>query len=125
MPIILYNKLKENHSVHPNNFPIYRGKSVLGNPYTHKPLKNTLAIYQVKDRDEALKKYDLYFDEEYKTNIEFTKIVDNIYEKYKNGEVIYLECYCSPLPCHGDIIIKKLEERLLRERLEDIKKFKK
>ena len=39
------------------------------------------------------------------------------YEKYKNGIDVYLECYCAPLRCHGDIIKEKLQKRLIKERL--------
>jgi hypothetical protein len=114
--IIVYNRGKEDHSAHPNNYPIYRGGSVLGNPYTDKPLKSTLAVFKAKNREEAIQKYDTYFDTQYGRNREFTTVIDEIYKKYKNGETVYLECYCHPLPCHGDIIVKKLQQRLLKEK---------
>ena len=122
--IIVYNRGKEDHTMHPNNYPIYRGGSVLGNPYTDKPLKGTLAVFKAKNREEAIEKYDTYFDTQYGKNKEFTAIIDEIYEKYKNGETIYLECYCAPLPCHGDIIVKKLQQRLLREKIREAKENK-
>lgn len=121
MAIIVYNRGKEDHSNHPNNFPIYRGGSILGNPYTDKPLKGTMAVYRVKDRDEAIKRYSSYFDMQYGRNKEFTTAIDEIYEIYKSGEDVYLECYCAPLPCHGDIIVKKLEKRLLKEKIREVK----
>lgn len=117
--IIVYNRGKEDHSAHPNNYPIYRGGSVLGNPYTDKPLKSTLAVFKAKNREEAIEKYDTYFDTQYGRNREFTAIIDEIYEKYKNGETVYLECYCHPLPCHGDVIVKKLQRRLLKEKIKE------
>ena len=119
--IIVYNRGKEDHTMHPNNYPIYRGGSVLGNPYTDKPLKGTLAVFKAKNREEAIEKYDTYFDTQYGRNKEFTAVIDEIYEKYKNGETIYLECYCAPLPCHGDIIVKKLQQRLLKEKIKEAK----
>lgn len=122
MPIIVYNRGKEDHSANPNNYPIYRGGSILGNPYTDKPLKSTLAIYQVKTREEAIARYDSYFDMMYGGNYAFRTLIDEIYEKYKNGEVVYLECYCKPLPCHGDIIANKLQKRLLKEKISEFKK---
>ena len=122
--IIVYNRGKEDHSAHPNNYPIYRGGSVLGNPYTDKPLKGTLAVFKAKNREEAIEKYDTYFDTQYGKNKEFTAIIDEIYEKYKNGETVYLECYCHPLPCHGDIIVKKLQQRLLKEKIKEAKENK-
>ena len=122
--IIVYNRGKEDHSAHPNNYPIYRGGSVLGNPYTDKPLKGTLAVFKAKNREEAIEKYDTYFDTQYGRNKEFTAVIDEIYEKYKNGETVYLECYCHPLPCHGDVIVKKLQQRLLKEKIKEAKKKK-
>ena len=119
--IIVYNRGKEDYSAHPNNYPIYRGGSVLGNPYTDKPLKSTLAVFKAKNREEAIEKYDTYFDTQYGRNREFTSVIDEIYEKYKNGETVYLECYCVPLPCHGQIIVKKLQQRLLKEKIKEAK----
>lgn len=124
MAIIVYNRKDEDYSSLPNNYPIYRGGSVLGNPYTDKPLKGTLALYQVRTRDEAIERYDSYFDLQYEHNIEFKNLVDEIYEKYKKGEDVYLECYCHPLRCHGDIIAEKLQKRLIKEKLINIKRKK-
>lgn len=124
MAIIVYNRTKEDHSENPNNYPCYRGGSILGNPYTEKPLSKTLAIYQVKTREEAIERYASYFDVMYSTNETFKELVDEIYEKYKNGEDIYLECYCKPLECHCDIIANKLQRRLLRERIREAKASK-
>ena len=122
--IIVYNRGKEDHSAHPNNYPIYRGGSVLGNPYTDKPLKGTLAVFKAKNREEAIEKYDTYFDTQYGRNKEFTAVINEIYEKYKNGETVDLECYCHPLPCHGDVIVKKLQQRLLKEKIKEAKENK-
>lgn len=130
MPIIVYNRGKEDHSTHPYNFPIYRGGSVLGNPYTDKPLTKTMAVYQVKNREEAIQRYSSYFDMQYGRNKEFTEIIDCIYELYKMGETVYLECYCDPgrdgkFNCHGEIIVYKLQKRLLREKIKEAKERKK
>jgi hypothetical protein len=124
MAIIVYNRTKEDHSAHPNNFPIYRGGSVLGNPYTDKPLKGTLAVFKARNREEAIEKYSTYFDSQYGRNREFTAAIDEIYEIYKTGEDVYLECYCHPLKCHGDIIVEKLQKRLLREKIKEYKNKK-
>ena len=51
--------------------------------------------------------------------------IDEIYEKYKNGEDVYLECYCKPLPCHGDIIAEKLQKRMIREKFAEIREKRK
>ena len=114
--IYIYDRNVEDFSALENNYPIYRGVSILGNPYTHLPVKDTKAMFQCKTREEAIEKYSEYFDIMYGNNIEFTKIIDEMYEKYKNGEDLFLECYCKPQPCHGDIIAKKLQEMLIKEK---------
>ena len=119
--IYVYNREKEDYSMLDNNYPIYRGVSILGNPYTHLPVKDTKAMFQCKTREEAIEKYDKYFDIMYGNNIEFTKIIDEMYEKYKNGEDIYLECFCGKgkngeKKCHGEVIEEKLQKRLIKEK---------
>ena len=119
--IYVYDRNVEDFSALENNYPIYRGVSILGNPYTHLPVKDTKAMFQCQTREEAIEKYDEYFDIMYGNNIEFTKIIDEMYEKYKNGEDLFLECYCKPQPCHGDIIAKKLQQRLIKEKYKTYK----
>lgn len=116
--IYVYNRKVETHNG-PNNFYIGRG-SALGNPYTHITDKKTKAIYKAVDRDDAIEKYSHYFDLMYGSNIAFTNMVDAIYEMYKSGMDVYLECYCAPLRCHGDIIKEKLEARLLKEKIKEL-----
>ena len=130
MAIIVYNRSKEDHSVHPYNFPIYRGGSILGNPYTDKPVSKTMAVYQVKTKEEAIQRYSSYFDMQYGRNKEFTEVIDCIYELYKQGETVYLECYCDPgkngkFNCHGEIIVYKLQKRLLKEKIKEAKERRK
>ena len=50
-----------------------------------------MAVFKAKNREEAIEKYDTYFDTQYGKNKEFTAVIDEIYEKYKNGETIYLD----------------------------------
>lgn len=129
--IYVYNRKIETHNGS-NNFYIGRG-SVLGNPYTHITDKKTKAIYKAVDRDDAIEKYSHYFDLMYGSNLAFTNMVDAIYEMYKSGMDVYLECYCKKyqsneyhndeIRCHGDVIKEKLEERLLKEKI--MEKFNK
>ena len=119
--IYIYDRNVEDFSALENNYPIYRGVSILGNPYTHLPVKDTKAMFQCKTKEEAIEKYSEYFDIMYGNNIEFTKIIDEMYEKYKNGEDIYLECYCGTgkngeKKCHGAVIEEKLQKRLIKEK---------
>ena len=120
MAIIVYNRKNEIHNNEPNNFRCYR-PFVLGNPYSHLQTEKTKAIYKVSTREDAVKAYDHYFDIMYRSNLKFKKVVDLIYDKYKAGEDVYLECYCKPEACHCDIIKEKLEKRLLKEKIEEMK----
>ena len=115
--IYVYNRRIETHNK--NDFYIGRG-SVLGNPYSHIKDRKTKAIYEAKDRDDAIDKYSHYFDLMYGSNKAFTQAVDEIYNAYKSGEDVFLGCFCHPLRCHGDVIKEKLEKRLLRERIKEI-----
>lgn len=114
MAIFVYNKKTECHEGK-NVYDITR-PNILSNPFTHIKEKNrTRAMYIVNNRDEAIVRYSHYFDTMYDGNAQFKETVDDMYEKFKNGEDIYLACVCKPLPCHGDIIAKKLTSRLIRE----------
>ena len=135
MAIIVYNRTKEDYSDRENNYPIYR-PSILSNPYTHIKDKKTLAMFVVNTREEAIERYKGYFDRMYNGNRPFRYLIDEIYEKYKRGEDIYLECYCKKYPagqgeahhdevrCHGDVIKEKLEKRLIKEKIAEAKKKK-
>lgn len=114
MAIFVYNKNEESHDRDKNVYDICR-PSILSNPYTHLDLKKTRATYRVSTREEAIEKYAHYFDTMYSGNTEFKTVVDEIYEKFKDGEDIYLGCVCKPLPCHGDIIAKKITSRYIKE----------
>ena len=133
MGIIVYSRLKEDHSSEPGNYPIFR-PSILSNPYSWIKDKQTKALFLVKNREEALARYESYFDRMYSGNAPFKYIIDEIYEKYKNGEDIYLECYCKKyvsgqehsdeVRCHGDIIKERLERRLLKEKIKEARERK-
>lgn len=114
MAIKVYNIKTEDYTSHPNNFYIGR-PSILSNPYTHDGKKSSLARLSFKTREEALEAYQLYFDTMIEQNLEFQAAFNQIYEKYKKGEDVYLGCFCHPLPCHGDILAKELQKRLIIE----------
>ena len=112
--IYCYNCKIEDFSSKPYNVYIGRG-SVLGNPYTLDGKKSSLARLSFPTREEAINAYKLYFNSMYENDMEFKLTVDGLYEKYNNGEDIYLQCFCKPLSCHGDYIKEVLEKRLIKE----------
>lgn len=126
--ITVYNRTNETHTG-PNNYQIFRGgdTSILSNPYTDIKDRTTKALYVVKDRDEAIDRYSQYFDMMYSGNLQFKQVVDEIYYKWVNGEDVYLECYCGTgtngkKRCHGEVIVEKLEKKLLKSKFKELKK---
>jgi hypothetical protein len=119
--IIVYNSHIEDHTNGSCcNFYIGRG-SPLGNPFSHNGVRSVFKTLTFKTREEAIEAYDKYFDKMYGNNEEFTKAFDEIYKHYKNGEDVYLQCFCKPKPCHGDIIAKKLQIGLIKEKMKEKK----
>lgn len=122
--IIVYNTNNEDFSNQKNNFYIGRSKAgnPLGNPFTHNGKKSSLAKLSFKTREEAIDAYRMYFKELYGKDKALTEAFDRIYEHYKNGEDVYLQCFCKPLPCHGDVLAEELQKKLIKEKLEENKK---
>ena len=80
-------------------FDIYIGRpSRWGNPFSHKA--GTLAKFQVATREEAIQKYEewLLTQPELVTAIKI-ELRDKI-----------LGCWCAPLACHGDVLLRIANE---------------
>ena len=119
--ITVYNTHQEDYTYKPNNFLICRTKdgNPLANPFTYNGVKTRLAKLSFKTREEAIDAYKIYFKKMYGLDEGLTKAFDTIYEKYKNGEDIYLQCCCKPLPCHGDFLAEELQRKLIKEKMEE------
>ena len=122
--IYVYNCHNEDYTSKKNNFYIGRSKNgnPLGNPFTHNGVRTSLAKLSFKTREEAIAAYEKYFDRMYGVDEDLTKAFDEIYEHYKNGEDVYLQCFCKPNACHGDVIADRLQRKLIKEKLEERKK---
>jgi hypothetical protein len=109
----------EDYSTHPNNFYIGRlpGGNPLGNPFTHDGKRTSLARLSFPTREQAIEAYKLYFKTQYGKDRELTQAFDKIYERYKAGEDVYLQCFCKPKACHGDFLAAELQRRLLMEKM--------
>lgn len=122
--ITVYNTHQEDYTYKPNNFLICRTKdgNPLANPFTYNGVKTRLAKLSFKTREEAIDAYKMYFKKMYGLDEGLTKAFDTIYEKYKNGEDIYLQCCCKPLPCHGDFLAEELQRKLIKEKMDERRK---
>ena len=122
--IYVYNSHIEDHTNGSCcNFYIGRG-SPLGNPFTHNGVRSIYKTMSFKTREQAIEAYEKYFDEVYGKDEWFTRAFDEIYEHYKNGEDIYLQCFCKPKACHGDVIADRLQRKLIKEKMEERKNEK-
>jgi len=114
---MIYVVNKKTHVPTGNDVYIGRG-SVLGNSFTHKPLSQTKASFQVATRDEAVNKYKEYLDAVLTQNTEESKFIrqelNKIFKLAQKGDV-YLVCYCKPAKCHGDVI-REMIESVLKKR---------
>lgn len=71
----------------------------LGNPFSH--FTGTLAQFKVATREEAIARYE-----------EWARKTPGVREKIKQlPRNAVLGCWCKPLACHGDVIVKLWEEQ--------------
>lgn len=100
------------HKPTPADYKIHR-PSPLGNPFTHIKGKS-LAQFQVETRDEACEKGEEYLR---KKVAEKDPAVLKAFAQIKEMERIHgnvnLVCFCAPLRCHGEGIIKMIEEGIV------------
>ncbi|MBW6491886.1 MAG: DUF4326 domain-containing protein [Lentimicrobium sp.] len=82
------------------SYDVYIGRgSKWGNPFTHK--QNTTAKFIVGSRAEAVAAYEKWI-----TEGEGKYLLKDLHQL--KGKV--LGCWCSPLECHGDVLIKLIDK---------------
>lgn len=80
-------------------FDVYIGRpSKFGNPYTH--LTHTSAPYVVDTREEAVYLYEEWIRSQ-------PELMADAKKELK-GKI--LGCWCAPLACHGDVLVKIANE---------------
>lgn len=88
----------------PNANQRYIGRgSLFGNPFTHLPLSRTKAQFQVKTEEESIICFESWFRGRLANDL-------NLRQKLLELDGHELVCYCKPAPCHGDVLIKLIEE---------------
>lgn len=94
-------KNKKNFS---GGYYIGRG-SPLGNVYSYKSSNHPQVKYKVNSLDECISGFKSYLYQEIKNRDPLIcNAVNDLIIKNLRGEDIDLVCYCSPNPCHGDVI---------------------
>ena len=72
-----------------------------GNPYSSKDSK---IGKKVDSREKSLELYEEYIDQN-------PEIVDELINEMNEKNIFKLGCWCKPSKCHGDILVKKIENR--------------
>lgn len=85
------------HISQPHDVYIGRG-SKWGNPFSH--LKNTSAPYPVDSREDAIRAYEVWI-------LEQPELLAAAKIELKDK---ILGCYCKPLDCHGDVLMRIANE---------------
>ena len=116
---IRYCVLEEEHFGE-NVFRVHR-PFPLGNPFTHIKNKETKALVKVKTREEAISLYEPYLNKMLEHDETIQKEWQKIKDAFDKFDEIYIGCYCRlNQSCHGDIIIKKMRQEIIKERLKEI-----
>jgi hypothetical protein len=80
-------------------YDIYIGRgSKFGNPYSHLP--NSAAPWPVETREDAIRLYEEWIRSQ-------PELMAAAKKELKNK---ILGCFCSPLACHGDVLLKIANE---------------
>lgn len=80
-------------------YDVYVGHgSKFGNPYSHK--EGTAALWVVETREDAIRLYEEWLMAQ-------PELVVAVKRELKNK---ILSCYCSPLACHGDVLLRIANE---------------
>ena len=81
------------------NFDVYIGRgSRWGNPYSHK--EGTAAAWVVETREDAIRLYEEWLRAQ-------PELLAATKTELKNKT---LGCWCSPLACHGDVLLRIANE---------------
>jgi Domain of unknown function (DUF4326) len=76
-------------------YDIYIGRgSRWGNPYSHR--EGTAALWVVETREDAIRLYEEWLRAQ-------PELMEAVKKELKNK---VLGCWCSPLACHGDVLLK-------------------
>jgi hypothetical protein len=76
-------------------YDVYIGRgSKWGNPYSHK--KGTMASWEVDTREDAIRLFEEWFRAQ-------PELVEAAKRELKDK---VLGCWCKPLDCHGDVLLK-------------------
>lgn len=91
----------------------------LANPFSYDPNHRSKKNMTFKSREECISAYRKYFKAFYnRTGQEdLTRLFNEIYSHYVNGEDIYLADVEEPANSHGMVLAEELQKKLIREQI--------
>lgn len=95
-----------------NKNAVYIGRPNPSHGLAGSPLQNPYKLKPGEDRGATIERYEKHLD--YQISIRNNVIIEELYrlaDIAKNGD-LYLGCWCTPNPCHGDIVRKKIMDIL-------------
>lgn len=102
---------KKTHKPTPDDFYIGRG-SVMGNPYHSKESNHPQALYKVETDEEAIIGYENHLNQAILSGDPFIcDFINTLIIRELTGKDSYLVCFCSPDPCHGNVIKNVVESK--------------
>ena len=69
-------------------------------------LANPFPISKRCTREESIAQYKRWLFEAYRLKEDVYHEVNRLAAKVRQGDTVKLMCWCSPLACHGDIIVE-------------------
>ena len=80
--------------------------SPLANPYRLPPNETEA------ERAECIARYEAWLRERLQEDGAERAALDDLIQRYRNGEDISLLCWCKPKACHGDVIARLIAEEV-------------
>lgn len=83
---------------------IDRTNPVLGNPYVLKDHRDD------RQRADVISRYRAKYEADIARQGPMARATEQLAERLRRGERLILMCWCSPRPCHGDLILNRIAQ---------------
>ena len=87
-----------------------RANPIFGNPY------HMLRRNDPHSRDIALSAYRQDLQKDIARNGPINQEIELLAQRLNTGENLALQCWCAPLPCHGDFLVQAIRKAAERHR---------
>ena len=88
---------------------IYIGRQNKSYNLPESPLANPFVLGKDGGRNQVIKLYSEWLWSQIKLDSPAKKELLKICDRLRKHEVLALTCWCHPLPCHGDVIVRCID----------------